>query len=173
MPTCNVTTMQVLNILPGVLPALVVRPHFATFLAFTALRQWQTVQSHAGYNLPWDPLNCFVFKDGAARHDFHHSGNTGCYGAYSFVSASVTYVMAAVEWHKCRRVLAVCYSLLAFVTDFATRLTLCGQNDGLYFILFCRCAFVVMYVCHGKATGRLSGTGCVGLTWTSTPTSAA
>ena len=70
---------MVLNILPGVLPAVVMGSHFSVLLVFTALRQWQTVQSHAGYNLPWYLDFCNVF-DGARRHDFHHSHNVGCYG---------------------------------------------------------------------------------------------
>eukprot|EP00750_Incisomonas_marina_P028387 INCI6692.2.p2 GENE.INCI6692.2~~INCI6692.2.p2 ORF type:complete len:150 (-),score=12.06 INCI6692.2:229-678(-) len=74
---------MICNIMPGVIPAFFIKPHFATFLLFTAIRQWQTVQSHAGYHLPWDPLNCGVFKDGAARHDFHHSGNKGCFGDWT------------------------------------------------------------------------------------------
>lgn len=46
----------------------------------TKVRQWQTVQSHAGYDLPFDPLNRGPFWGGARRHDFHHSHNTGMYG---------------------------------------------------------------------------------------------
>ena len=70
---------MILNILPGVIPAVLLGSHFSILLMFTVLRQWQTVQSHAGYNLPWwmDPCNIF---DGARRHDFHHSHNMGCYG---------------------------------------------------------------------------------------------
>ena len=44
---------MVLNILPGVIPAVVFGSSFRSLLWFTALRQFQTVQSHAGYNLPW------------------------------------------------------------------------------------------------------------------------
>ena len=70
---------MILNILPGVIPAVLLGSHFSILLMFTVLRKWQTVQSHAGYNLPWwiDPCNIF---DGARRHDFHHSHNMGCYG---------------------------------------------------------------------------------------------
>lgn len=73
----------VLNILPGVLPAILLRVDLSTFLLFTALRGWQTVQSHAGYDLPFDPLNRGVFHGGARRHDFHHSHNCGCYGDWT------------------------------------------------------------------------------------------
>ena len=35
------------------IPAIVFGSSFRSLLWFTALRQFQTVQSHAGYNLPW------------------------------------------------------------------------------------------------------------------------
>jgi sterol desaturase/sphingolipid hydroxylase (fatty acid hydroxylase superfamily) len=71
-----------LNILPGVLPALLLRSHLAVVLLFTALRQWQTVQSHSGYDLPFDPFNRGPFHGGSRRHDFHHSHNSGCYSDF-------------------------------------------------------------------------------------------
>ena len=74
---------MLLNITPGVLPAALMGSHFAVILAFTALREWQTVQSHAGYDLPWDPCNRGPFYGGARRHDFHHTHNTGCYGDWT------------------------------------------------------------------------------------------
>eukprot|EP00940_MAST-03C_sp_MAST-3C-sp2_P000224 g224.t1 len=71
---------MLLNIVPGVLPGIALRVDFFSFMCFTALREWQTVQSHAGYDLPIDPLNRGPFWAGARRHDFHHSHNKGCYG---------------------------------------------------------------------------------------------
>lgn len=70
---------MILNILPGVIPSVLFKSHYSILLLFTVLRQWQTVQSHAGYNLPWYMDICNVF-DGARRHDYHHSHNIGCYG---------------------------------------------------------------------------------------------
>ena len=72
----------VLNVLPGVLPALAMRSHLETLLTFTALRMWQTVQSHSGFDLPLDPMNRGPFYGGARRHDFHHSHNAGCYSDF-------------------------------------------------------------------------------------------
>jgi sterol desaturase/sphingolipid hydroxylase (fatty acid hydroxylase superfamily) len=71
---------MILNILPGVIPAIICSTHFGVLMLFTFVRQWQTVQSHAGYDLPYDPLNRGIFSGGARRHDFHHSHNHGCYG---------------------------------------------------------------------------------------------
>ena len=74
---------MVLNILPGVIPAIAMKSHFMVLMLFTAVRQWQTVQSHAGFDLPFDPLNIAIFSGGARRHDFHHSHNVGCYGDWT------------------------------------------------------------------------------------------
>jgi sterol desaturase/sphingolipid hydroxylase (fatty acid hydroxylase superfamily) len=71
---------MLMNILPGVIPAIVMNSHFMVLMLFTGVRQWQTVQSHAGFDLPFDILNRGVFSGGARRHDFHHSHNVGCYG---------------------------------------------------------------------------------------------
>ena len=72
----------VLNVLPGVIPALLLGAHFAVLMAFTVIRQWQTVQSHSGYDLPFDPFNRGIFHGGARRHDFHHTHNNGCYSDF-------------------------------------------------------------------------------------------
>lgn len=71
---------MILNILPGVIPGVYMKAHILSIIIFTIIREWQTVQSHAGYELPWDILNFGVFHGGAKRHDFHHSHNIGCYG---------------------------------------------------------------------------------------------
>ena len=73
---------MVLQVLPGVVPAVLLSSHFVVLAAFTALRSWQTVQSHAGYDLPWDPCNVWPFSGGSRRHDFHHSHNAGNYGGF-------------------------------------------------------------------------------------------
>jgi sterol desaturase/sphingolipid hydroxylase (fatty acid hydroxylase superfamily) len=74
---------MVLNILPGALPGVMLGVPFSSLMVFTVLREWQTVQSHAGYDLPWDPCNLWPFSKGARRHDFHHTHNVGMYGDWS------------------------------------------------------------------------------------------
>uniref|UniRef100_A0A7S4DRB0 Fatty acid hydroxylase domain-containing protein n=2 Tax=Lotharella globosa TaxID=91324 RepID=A0A7S4DRB0_9EUKA len=71
---------MVFNILPGVIPGLLIRTHFVTLMLFTLIRGWQTAMSHAGYDLWFDPFNRGIFHGCARRHDFHHSHNVGCYG---------------------------------------------------------------------------------------------
>ncbi len=71
------------NVLPGLVPAMAMQSHFAVLLLFTLIREWQSVQSHSGFDLPWDPLNRGVFRGGARRHDFHHTHNVGCYGDWT------------------------------------------------------------------------------------------
>ena len=72
----------VLNVLPGVVPALALRCHLLTLLGFTAFRQWQTVQTHSGFDLPYEPTNRGPFYGAARRHDFHHTHNAGCYADF-------------------------------------------------------------------------------------------
>ena len=72
----------ILNVLPGIIPSMVLGSHFAVLMLFTVLRQWQTVQSHSGFDLPFDPFNRGLFHGGSRRHDFHHSHNHGCYSDF-------------------------------------------------------------------------------------------
>lgn len=82
------------NSLPMLLVLLVFRLHLAHWMAFMALRLWETIDAHSGYDLPF-PLSPFALTGGAAPHDYHHShgGNTvslfgpvhsggGCYGIF-------------------------------------------------------------------------------------------
>ena len=50
----------VCNLAPGLIPGVLIGTHFQLLMFFTGLRGWQTVQSHAGYGLPFDPINMSV-----------------------------------------------------------------------------------------------------------------
>ena len=49
---------MVLNILPGVLPALLLGSHYSVLMLFTFLRQWQTVQVDLPGTPPCPPSKC-------------------------------------------------------------------------------------------------------------------
>lgn len=56
-------------------PALLLRPHMSTFLAWIWLRQMDAVLEHCGYDLP-NPLHALPFYGGVLFHDYHHTGFT-------------------------------------------------------------------------------------------------
>jgi len=70
------------NGLPTVAGALIMGSHLYIFVAWLVIRILETVDSHSGYELPFSPFHMLrVVQGGVDRHDFHHSHNTGCYGA--------------------------------------------------------------------------------------------
>jgi sterol desaturase/sphingolipid hydroxylase (fatty acid hydroxylase superfamily) len=55
-----------------ILPVLLIRPHLYTMLIWIALRQWQALAVHVGYDFPWAPSRFLPFIGGAKFHDRHH-----------------------------------------------------------------------------------------------------
>ena len=52
------------------------------FVFLELVQPFAGFQTHAGYDLPFDPFNRGVFHGGARRHDFHHSHNHGCFADF-------------------------------------------------------------------------------------------
>ena len=55
-----------------VLPVLLLRPHLSTMLLWIALRQWQAMGVHLGFELPLRLGRIFPIFGGARFHDRHH-----------------------------------------------------------------------------------------------------
>ncbi|OLL24584.1 Methylsterol monooxygenase [Neolecta irregularis DAH-3] len=53
--------------------------HLVTVYAWIALRLFQAIDAHSGYDFPWS-LNKFIpFWSGAEHHDYHHQNSNNCY----------------------------------------------------------------------------------------------
>eukprot|EP01128_Nolandella_sp_AFSM9_P002280 TRINITY_DN12656_c0_g1_i1.p1 TRINITY_DN12656_c0_g1~~TRINITY_DN12656_c0_g1_i1.p1 ORF type:complete len:350 (+),score=61.04 TRINITY_DN12656_c0_g1_i1:83-1051(+) len=57
------------------LPAIILRPHFVTFLSWIWLRQMDAVIEHCGYYIP-SPFHILPFYGGVVFHDYHHTAFT-------------------------------------------------------------------------------------------------
>jgi len=55
--------------------------HMVTLWAWLAVRLWETVEDHSGYDLPFNPTNFIPFWGGAVHHDFHHKTFAGPYSS--------------------------------------------------------------------------------------------
>lgn len=66
------------------LAVIVIRPHLFTVLVWIAVRQWQAISVHIGYDFPWRPSRFLPFVGGARFHDRHHEKFT-CNYAPTFV----------------------------------------------------------------------------------------
>lgn len=64
-----------------ILPPMVVGPHLFTLLIYLALRSFQTVECHSGYDLPISPNHWIPLYGGARFHDHHHRIHSGNYSS--------------------------------------------------------------------------------------------
>lgn len=46
--------------------------HIITFWIWIAMRQLEAIESHSGYDFPWNPTRLIPFYGGAQYHDYHH-----------------------------------------------------------------------------------------------------
>ena len=70
------------NTLGTVLGPLLLGAHYRTFIFYTLLKLWQSIEAHSNYSFPF-PFSFWSFIEGmdcADAHDFHHSHNVGNYG---------------------------------------------------------------------------------------------
>ena len=56
--------------------------HRVTFLGWLLFRQYETHESHSGYDFPWSPLAVFPFSSEPGYHNYHHLKNAGNYGTF-------------------------------------------------------------------------------------------
>jgi len=72
-----------LNYSSALLGPMLVGSHPIVIGAFVALRIWESLEVHSGYDLPF-PLHFFglfsLIHGGARYHDYHHSNNVGNFG---------------------------------------------------------------------------------------------
>ncbi|KAK4483415.1 hypothetical protein RD792_010602 [Penstemon davidsonii] len=51
---------------------VIVPGHMVTFWLWMIVRQMEAVETHSGYDFPWNPLKYIPFYGGAVYHDYHH-----------------------------------------------------------------------------------------------------
>ena len=55
--------------------------HLFTLWVYLAVRLWETVEDHAGYDVWFNPTNLIPFWGGPVHHDFHHKSFDGPYSS--------------------------------------------------------------------------------------------
>ena len=74
------------NQIPTALGPILVGPHLSVWFLWLALRLWETIDAHCGYDFPFSPFKLVPFFGGAEQHDFHHKMNVGNYGMLTCVT---------------------------------------------------------------------------------------
>ena len=72
------------NTLSTVAGPLLLGSHVTVFWMYSALKLWQSIDAHSGYNLPFpiSPFSFITWMDCAPAHDYHHSNNLGNFGGF-------------------------------------------------------------------------------------------
>ena len=72
------------NLLPSVIGSLLLgtRVHIISTLAYTIVKNFNSVENHCGYDFPLYPIRLLPLSIGGNYHDFHHSHNAGCYSTH-------------------------------------------------------------------------------------------
>jgi sterol desaturase/sphingolipid hydroxylase (fatty acid hydroxylase superfamily) len=69
------------NLIPTLIGCFLMGSHISTLWIWLSFRLMETIDAHSGYAFDWSPSRWSPFSGGSERHYFHHSHNTGCYGA--------------------------------------------------------------------------------------------
>eukprot|EP00043_Microstomoeca_roanoka_P010756 m.101957 g.101957 ORF g.101957 m.101957 type:complete len:289 (-) comp14995_c2_seq1:950-1816(-) len=93
------------NFLPTFSGAFISGAPLCILAVWVAVRVWETVEAHSGFEFAWSPFNlCLTVQGGAERHDFHHSRNKGAYGSLTkFWDWACGTDVAYNEWRKAQQ----------------------------------------------------------------------
>ncbi|OMJ82859.1 hypothetical protein SteCoe_16327 [Stentor coeruleus] len=75
-------------ILSGLLPTSIgpiilgQKCHIVTLYLWVIMRNFESVDGHSAYEIPWNPFRVLPFSAGAEYHSYHHSHNIGNYGSF-------------------------------------------------------------------------------------------
>ena len=75
------------------------------YVQLAAIRQFEAVDAHCGYQLPWSPVHWLPGYDGAGYHDFHHARYRGNYaGFFGYMDRWLgTQARGFADWRRERR----------------------------------------------------------------------
>ncbi len=71
-------------LIPGSLGGMILgkHMHYCTFLLWSGMRTFESVDGHSGYEFSWSPYRLVPLSASATYHDFHHSHNVGNYSSF-------------------------------------------------------------------------------------------
>lgn len=59
--------------------------HLATYALWGALRIFETIDGHCGYEFSWSPYRLLPLSGSANYHNYHHTHNVGNYGSFFMI----------------------------------------------------------------------------------------
>ena len=61
---------------------MLIGAHLYVVWIWVVIRQFEAVDGHAGYDIPWNPAHWLPLYEGPVYHDFHHSKFKGNYAGF-------------------------------------------------------------------------------------------
>jgi 4-alpha-methyl-delta7-sterol-4alpha-methyl oxidase len=61
---------------------MLIGAHLYVIYIWVAIRQFEAVDGHAGYDIPWNPAHWLPVYQGPVYHDFHHAKFKGNYAGF-------------------------------------------------------------------------------------------
>jgi methylsterol monooxygenase/4-alpha-methyl-delta7-sterol-4alpha-methyl oxidase len=61
---------------------ILIGAHLYVVYIWVAIRQFEAVDGHAGYDIPWNPAHWLPVYQGPVYHDFHHAKFKGNYAGF-------------------------------------------------------------------------------------------
>lgn len=59
--------------------------HLVTYLLWSTLRIFETIDGHCGYEFSWSPYRLLPLSGSANYHNYHHTHNIGNYGSFFMI----------------------------------------------------------------------------------------
>ncbi|KAK8487265.1 hypothetical protein V6N13_093460 [Hibiscus sabdariffa] len=78
--------------IPTFLGPAMVPCHMVTLWLWSALRHVEAIETHSGYDFPWNPTKLIPFYGGAEYHDFHHFVGGQCQSNFASVFTYCDYI---------------------------------------------------------------------------------
>jgi len=72
------------NVLPSSAGYIILgeKSHLSVFVLWCAIRLFETIDGHSGYEFSWSPYRLLPLSGSSEYHNYHHSHNIGTYGSF-------------------------------------------------------------------------------------------
>ncbi|XP_051132763.1 methylsterol monooxygenase 1-1-like [Andrographis paniculata] len=74
--------------------------HMITFWLWMILRQMEAIDTHSGYDFPWNPLKLVPFYGGADFHDYHHFVGRSCQSNFASIFTYCDYIYGTDKGYR-------------------------------------------------------------------------
>ncbi|KAK7294937.1 hypothetical protein RJT34_17836 [Clitoria ternatea] len=86
--------------IPSFIGPTLVPGHVTTFWLWFILRQLEAIDTHSGYDFPWNPTKYIPFYGGSAYHDYHHYVGLRSQSNFASIFTYCDYIYGTYKGYK-------------------------------------------------------------------------